>query len=102
MFPAATNIKIKAVNYLPFDYKNNILKTVVETTPEMYCITNMSQKLENIKHNAGIIANTLLQTFREWLKCVEIYIHTLFSALIALSDSLFISLHGVEGNRVGH
>jgi len=35
MFPAATNIKLKVANYLPFDYKNNILKMVVETTPEM-------------------------------------------------------------------
>jgi len=35
MFPAATNIKIKVVNYMSFDYKNNILKKVVETTPEM-------------------------------------------------------------------
>jgi len=25
----------------------------------------MSQNLENIEHNAGIIAKTLLQTFRE-------------------------------------
>jgi hypothetical protein len=41
---------------MPFEYKSNILKTVVETTPEMKSITNMFQKLENIEHNAGIMA----------------------------------------------
>jgi hypothetical protein len=57
--------------------------------------------LETIKHNAGIMDKTLLQSCREKLECVEIYIHPLFSALFTLSGSLFISLPGVEGNRVG-
>ena len=58
--------------------------------------------MEDNKYNSGTMAKTLLQTFREKLECEEIDIHPLFSALIALSTSLFISLNGVEGNRVGH
>jgi hypothetical protein len=62
----------------------------------------MPHTMEDNKYNSGTMAKTLLQTFREKLECEEIDIHPFFSALIALSTSLFISLNGVEGNRVGH
>lgn len=62
----------------------------------------MPHTMEDSKYNSCTMAKTLLQTFRKNLECEEIDIHPLFSALIALSGSLFICLHGVEGNRVGH